>query len=81
MYFATKPPLRSTSSVQQVRAVRAALNLVEAVPKLATHAGSPLQVRVGIEWVRQLGMQSPGTRRLAKDVSMGHPLSMTWLKP
>jgi predicted ATPase/class 3 adenylate cyclase len=30
------------------RAVRAALNLVEAVPKLATHAGSPLQVRVGI---------------------------------
>jgi class 3 adenylate cyclase len=30
------------------RAVRAALNLVEAVPKLATHAGLPLQVRVGI---------------------------------
>jgi class 3 adenylate cyclase/tetratricopeptide (TPR) repeat protein len=30
------------------RAVRAALNLVEAVPKLATDAGSPLQVRVGI---------------------------------
>jgi class 3 adenylate cyclase len=30
------------------RAVRAGLNLVEAVPKLATHAGSPLQVRVGI---------------------------------
>jgi class 3 adenylate cyclase/tetratricopeptide (TPR) repeat protein len=30
------------------RAVRAALNLVEAVPKLATNAGSPLQVRVGI---------------------------------
>jgi class 3 adenylate cyclase len=30
------------------RAVRAALTLVEAVPKLATHAGSPLQVRVGI---------------------------------
>jgi class 3 adenylate cyclase/tetratricopeptide (TPR) repeat protein len=30
------------------RAVRAALNLVEAVPKLATHAGSPLQVRIGI---------------------------------
>jgi class 3 adenylate cyclase len=29
-------------------AVRAGLNLVEAVPKLATHAGSPLQVRVGI---------------------------------
>ena len=30
------------------RAVRAALNLVEVVPKLATNAGSPLQVRVGI---------------------------------
>ena len=30
------------------RAIRAALNLVEAVPKLATNAGSPLQVRVGI---------------------------------
>ena len=30
------------------RAVRAALNLVEAVPKLATHAGLPLQVRIGI---------------------------------
>jgi class 3 adenylate cyclase len=30
------------------RAVRAALNLVEAVPKLATNAGSPLQVRVSI---------------------------------
>jgi class 3 adenylate cyclase len=30
------------------RAVRAGLNLVEAVPKLGTHAGSPLQVRVGI---------------------------------
>jgi class 3 adenylate cyclase len=30
------------------RAVRAGLNLVEAVPKLATHAGSPLPVRVGI---------------------------------
>jgi class 3 adenylate cyclase len=30
------------------RAVRAGLNLVEAVPKLAIHAGSPLQVRVGI---------------------------------
>jgi class 3 adenylate cyclase/predicted ATPase len=30
------------------RAVRAGLALVEAVPKLATHAGSPLQVRVGI---------------------------------
>jgi class 3 adenylate cyclase len=27
------------------RAVRAGLNLVEAVPKLATHAGSPLQAR------------------------------------
>src|SRR6516164_3560242 len=30
------------------RAVHAGLNLVEAVPKLATNAGSPLQVRVGI---------------------------------
>jgi predicted ATPase/class 3 adenylate cyclase len=30
------------------RAVRAGLNLVEAVPKLATNAGSPLQVRIGI---------------------------------
>src|SRR5215470_445298 len=30
------------------RAVRAGLNLVEAVPKLATNAGSPLQARVGI---------------------------------
>src|SRR5499427_1972210 len=30
------------------RAVRAGLNLVEAVPKLATNAGFPLQVRVGI---------------------------------
>jgi class 3 adenylate cyclase len=30
------------------RAVRAGLALVEAVPKLATAAGSPLQVRVGI---------------------------------
>jgi class 3 adenylate cyclase len=30
------------------RAVRTALKLVEAVPKLATSAGSPLQVRVGI---------------------------------
>jgi class 3 adenylate cyclase/tetratricopeptide (TPR) repeat protein len=30
------------------RAVRAGLSLVEAVPKLATHGGSPLQVRVGI---------------------------------
>ena len=30
------------------RAVRAGLNLVQAVPKLATHAGSPLQVRIGI---------------------------------
>ena len=30
------------------RAVRAGLALVEAVPKLATTAGSPLQVRVGI---------------------------------
>jgi class 3 adenylate cyclase len=30
------------------RAVRAGLNLVEAVPKLTTHAGSPLQVRIGI---------------------------------
>jgi class 3 adenylate cyclase/tetratricopeptide (TPR) repeat protein len=30
------------------RAVRAGLNLVEAVPKLATDASSPLQVRVGI---------------------------------
>jgi class 3 adenylate cyclase len=30
------------------RAVGAGLNLVEVVPKLATHAGSPLQVRVGI---------------------------------
>jgi len=30
------------------RAVRAGLNLAEAVPKLATNAGSPLQVRVGI---------------------------------
>jgi class 3 adenylate cyclase/predicted ATPase len=30
------------------RAVRAGLGLVEAVPKLATNAGSPLQVRVGI---------------------------------
>jgi class 3 adenylate cyclase len=30
------------------RAIRAALNLVEAVPKLATHAGLPLQVRIGI---------------------------------
>jgi class 3 adenylate cyclase/tetratricopeptide (TPR) repeat protein len=30
------------------RAVRAGLDLVEAVPKLATNAGSPLQVRIGI---------------------------------
>jgi class 3 adenylate cyclase len=30
------------------RAVRAGLNVVEAVPKLATNAGSPLRVRVGI---------------------------------
>jgi class 3 adenylate cyclase len=30
------------------RAVRAGLGLVEAVPELATNAGSPLQVRVGI---------------------------------
>jgi len=30
------------------RAVRAALNLVEAVPKLATNDGLPLQVRIGI---------------------------------
>jgi class 3 adenylate cyclase len=30
------------------RAVRAGLDLVEAVPKLATNAGPPLQVRVGI---------------------------------
>jgi class 3 adenylate cyclase len=30
------------------RAVRAGLALVDAVPKLATHASSPLQVRVGI---------------------------------
>jgi class 3 adenylate cyclase/tetratricopeptide (TPR) repeat protein len=30
------------------RAVRAGLNLVETVPKLAANAGSPLQVRVGI---------------------------------
>jgi class 3 adenylate cyclase/tetratricopeptide (TPR) repeat protein len=30
------------------RAVRAGLNLVEAVPKLAPNAGSPLEVRVGI---------------------------------
>jgi class 3 adenylate cyclase len=30
------------------RSVRAGLALVEAVPKLATNAGSPLQVRVGI---------------------------------
>jgi class 3 adenylate cyclase len=30
------------------RAVRTGLALVEAVPKLATHAGSPMQVRVGI---------------------------------
>jgi class 3 adenylate cyclase len=30
------------------RAVRTGLNLVEAIPKLATNAGSPLQVRVGI---------------------------------
>jgi len=30
------------------RAVRAGLDLVDAVPKLATNAGSPLQVRVGI---------------------------------
>src|SRR5262249_6473350 len=30
------------------RAVRAGLDLVDAVPKLATHAGSPLHVRVGI---------------------------------
>jgi class 3 adenylate cyclase len=30
------------------RAVRTGLSLVEAVPKLATNAGSPLQVRVGI---------------------------------
>jgi class 3 adenylate cyclase/predicted ATPase len=30
------------------RAVRAGLNLVEAVPKLATNVGSPLQVRIGI---------------------------------
>jgi class 3 adenylate cyclase/tetratricopeptide (TPR) repeat protein len=30
------------------RAVRAGLDLVEGVPKLATNAGSPLQVRVGI---------------------------------
>jgi class 3 adenylate cyclase len=30
------------------RAVRAGLSLVEAVPKLATNAGSPLQVRIGI---------------------------------
>jgi len=36
------------------RAIRAAFNLVEAVPKLATNAGSPLQVRwrllVGADW-------------------------------
>jgi class 3 adenylate cyclase len=30
------------------RAVRAGLNLVEAVPELSTPAGEPLQVRVGI---------------------------------
>ena len=30
------------------RAIRAGLSVVEVVPKLATHAGSPLQVRVGI---------------------------------
>ena len=30
------------------RAVRAGLTLIEAVPKLATNAGSPLQVRIGI---------------------------------
>jgi class 3 adenylate cyclase len=30
------------------RAVRSGLALVESVPKLATHAGWPLQVRVGI---------------------------------
>jgi class 3 adenylate cyclase/tetratricopeptide (TPR) repeat protein len=30
------------------RAVRTCLNLVEAVPKLATNTGSPLQVRIGI---------------------------------
>ena len=30
------------------QAVRAGLNLIEAVPKLATNAGSPLQARVGI---------------------------------
>ena len=30
------------------RAIRAGLSLVEAVPKRATHAGLPLQVRIGI---------------------------------
>ena len=52
-------PISATPSATNMmlsRAVRAALNLVEAVPKLATHAGSPLRVRVGIEWVRQLGI-------------------------
>jgi hypothetical protein len=36
------------SELDAERAVRAGLALVEAVPKLATAAGSPLQVRVGI---------------------------------
>ena len=50
------------------RAVRAALNLVEAVPKLAMHAGSPLQVRIGIATglvVVRAAVGVPAPRQLA----------------
>jgi class 3 adenylate cyclase len=38
------------------RAVRAGLVLIEAVPKLATRAGSPLQARIGIATARSRTM-------------------------
>jgi class 3 adenylate cyclase len=44
VYFAYPPAHEDDAE----RAVRAGLGLVEAVPKLAANAGSPLQVRVGI---------------------------------
>jgi hypothetical protein len=42
------PILATLNRHEAERAVRAALSLVEAVPKVATDACSPLQMRVGI---------------------------------
>ena len=59
------------------RAVRAGLALVEAVPKLATAAGSPLQVRVGIATGQATRRSPPGVLFNSASRSMKRSIEMS----